>query len=86
MCLTAYEGEEVEDKIRHGLNNEMALEWAKIPRKPPTVGEQLALLRGMGHAVSLFHILKTRLPVRPISNGSEMRSELGFVYQANQIR
>ena len=40
-----------EDKIRHGLNNEMALEWAKIPRKPPTVGEQLALLREMGHAI-----------------------------------
>ena len=34
--------------------------------------------------ISLFHILKRRLPVRPISNGSEKRSELGFVYQANQ--
>ena len=34
--------------------------------------------------VSLFHILKRRLPMRPISNGSEKRSELGFVYQVNQ--
>ena len=34
--------------------------------------------------VSLFHILKRRPSVRPISNGSEKRSELGFVYQVDQ--
>ena len=35
-------------------------------------------------SVSLFHIPKRRLSSRPISNGSEKRSELGFVYQVNQ--
>ena len=55
MRLTAYEGEVVKDHIRQGLNNEMALEWAKIPRKPPDVREQLALLKDMGHAIEDVH-------------------------------
>ena len=42
--------------------------------------EEVAVLSGV---VSLFHILKRHLPVRPISNSSEKRSELGFVYQVN---
>ena len=55
MWLTGYEMEVVEDKIREGLNNEMVLEWAKVPRKPHEIGEQLALLRDMGHAIEDAH-------------------------------
>ena len=55
MWLTGCEMEVVEDKIREGLNNEMVLEWAKVPRKPHEIGEQLALLRDMGHAIEDAH-------------------------------
>lgn len=55
MWLTGYEGEVIEDKIRQGLNSEMALEWAKVSRKPQDIGEQLALLRDMGHAIEDVH-------------------------------
>lgn len=51
MWLTGYEGEVVEDKIREGLNDMMALEWAKVARKPYEIGDQLSLLRDMGHAI-----------------------------------
>jgi len=51
MWLTGYEGEVVEDKIPQGLNDTMALEWAKVARKPYELGDQLALLRDMGHAI-----------------------------------
>ena len=51
MWLTGYEGEVVGDKIREGLNDTMALEWAKVAQKPREIGEQLVVLRDMGHAI-----------------------------------
>jgi hypothetical protein len=51
MWITGYEGDIVEDKLKHGLNEELGKEWAKLAQKPAEIGEQLALLRDMGHQV-----------------------------------
>ena len=49
MWMTGYEGDVVEDKLKYALNEELGKEWAKVSPKPRLVGEQLALLRDMGH-------------------------------------
>ena len=51
MWITGYEGYTVEDKIRNGLNDVMVVEWARVAKKPREVGEQLALLRDIGHSM-----------------------------------
>ena len=51
MWITGYEGYTVEDKIRNGLNDVMVVEWAQVAQKPREVGEQLALLRDIGHSM-----------------------------------
>ena len=51
MWITSYEGYTVEDKIRNGLNDVMVVEWARVAQKPREVGEQLALLRDIGHSM-----------------------------------
>ena len=47
--VTGYGGEVIEDKLKHGLNEELGKEWAKLAHKPADIGEQLATLRDMGH-------------------------------------
>ena len=51
MWLTDYEGAVVEDKVKHGLSGELRREWAKLAQKPQEIGEQLAILRDMGHVL-----------------------------------
>lgn len=68
MWLTGYEGQVVQDKVRQGLNSELAMEWAKVARKPRDLGEQLALLRDMGHAMEDVH---RQNPKGHGSNGSK---------------
>ena len=45
----------MEDKIRHGLNHELGKQWAQTYPKPKTIGEQIALLRDMGHRLEDFN-------------------------------
>ena len=51
MWITGYKDYTVEDKIRNGLNDVMVVEWARAAQKPREVGEQLALLRDIGHSM-----------------------------------
>ena len=51
MWITAYEGYTVEDKIRNGLNDVMVVEWTQVAQKSRVVGEQLSLLRDIGHSM-----------------------------------
>ena len=51
IWLTDYEGAVVEDKVKHGLSGELRREWAKLAQKPQEIGEQLAILRDMGHVL-----------------------------------
>jgi hypothetical protein len=51
MWKTGYTGEVVDDKISQNLSAELALDWAKVPVKPPTLHERIQLLRQMGHVL-----------------------------------
>ena len=53
MWITGYEDYTVEDKIRNGLNDMMVVEWTWVAQKPREVGEQLALLRDIGHSMEV---------------------------------
>lgn len=47
--ITGYGWIVVKDKLRDSLDYELAMEWARQMQKPAEIGEQLALLRDMGH-------------------------------------
>jgi hypothetical protein len=49
MWETGYDGKTAEDKIKRGLNDELSKDWSKVFNKPKDIGEQLMLLRQMGH-------------------------------------
>ena len=51
MWKTGYTGKVVDDKISQNLSAELALDWAKVPVKPPTLHERIQLLRQMGHVL-----------------------------------
>ena len=51
MCVTGFDGRQVEDKIAQELNDVLHLEYAKLPNKPYGIAEQLDLHRDIGHSI-----------------------------------
>jgi hypothetical protein len=49
MWTTGYADDVVEDKIRRSLNYELGKDWSKVVNKPKDLGQQMELLREMGH-------------------------------------
>jgi hypothetical protein len=58
MWITGYKEEEVKDKLRSGLSEDLAKKWSCVHRKPETGNAQRALLLDMGHTAEDYERLK----------------------------
>lgn len=76
VWMAGHEAEVVEDKLTRSLNNDMALERARVARKPQDIREQLAMIRDIGHALE-DHCRSIKPKGQGGENGSQSQSQGG---------
>lgn len=59
MWRTGYTEEVAKDKMIRGLNKELGAAWAQVVNKPTGLGQQMALLRDMGHSMEQYKYISS---------------------------